>query len=69
MSKQTDLHRRAFALRDDLADVLEQIVRADARISFDIIVPDEGFVFADMAEQLIQEGWVDSYPDTEGSGS
>jgi hypothetical protein len=69
MTKQTDLHRRAFALRDDLADVLEQLVRSDARVNIDIIADDAGQVFADMAEQLIQQGWVDDRPESDGSGS
>lgn len=62
MGKQTEQHRRTFALREDLSDALAEVIAADARVAPIDEVED---FYRDLAEFLIERGWVDDYPDGE----
>ena len=59
MSDLTQQHKRTLALRDDLADVLQEEVESVAELVFD--GADDQF-YRDLAESLIGRGWVLDYP-------
>jgi hypothetical protein len=65
MSKQTNQHRRAFDLRNDLTTKLNELIDADSRVlmesSYENISVDD--ILRDMAEDLISTGWVRDWPD------
>lgn len=53
----TETHRNTFNLRDNLAAYLNKALDADGRVFVE-----DSSLFADLAEDLIQEGWVVEEP-------